>query len=110
MQLIKFLAVLFISLISVQATNIEESELTLSGNLQEATVEFTITNYGELAKNVTYIIIQDQVLVLEQGGTSIPSGGTVTIHVPKQSSGDYEYTLEVTSDVNGIVDKYTVIQ
>jgi hypothetical protein len=98
MKKIKILAVFVSALLSIYATNAGFDNMVLGGTLQQETVDFTIANNGASTVAISYIVIQDNVLMLT-GETTLNPSEIKTIQVEKDSSGTYTYRLEITEKI-----------
>lgn len=100
MEKFKILVVLFISTaFSIHAVMTNLNDVVLSGAIQPQTVQFTISNKGTATISLKFIVIQDHVLPLTQGDTTLKPGEVKTVQVPKATSGVKEYKLQVTEAV-----------
>ena len=95
----KFLSVLVISLclsttvINTQSS-VEDIETSLTTFQDEAV--FTLTNVGDSDVTVDYIVIQDNILMKEQGTTVVPEGDSKDISVEATNAQAHSFTIELT--------------
>lgn len=101
MKNFKFLAFfigLFFSSITVQG---QVENLVVSSNIYQDTVKFVIENPTSPDVEISYIVIQDQVLFRESGNVIVPSFDSLVIKVQSDSLAFHDYTIEI-SESNGL--------
>ncbi|MCG8331944.1 MAG: hypothetical protein MI974_29930 [Chitinophagales bacterium] len=96
MKRFKILAVLLLTVISIQAMPPTSgiNDVLISADDQGDKVVFTIENTGSTGINISYIVIQDDVLMLADGSKTFAPGETKLVEVTK-SAGIHEYELRI---------------
>lgn len=93
----RVLAVFSFILISMQAIGSNIGNLILNGSVEQESVKFTITNTSLTPTSISYIVIQDNILVRSEGNRVLQSGEVFEIEFSK-ASGTHNYTLTVTEN------------
>ena len=107
MSHIKILAVFVIAMFSLQVASIDD--VVLDGTLKQETVEFTIQNLGSSPAVLSWIIIQDDVLLMTGSG-SVNPGEVNYVQVARNHTGVQKYKMVVTDQLNTTVTKEHLVQ
>ena len=82
--------------INAQINSVQVTEQT---NTTTNTVSYTLHNTGNTALNLHFIIIQDEVLLLEQGEVILEAGGTSLITVGVECAVSHDFELEISEAI-----------
>ncbi len=96
MEKFKIMVVVIVGLISIYATNPDLIDVVLDGAIKTETVDFSISNNRMSAVEISYIVIQDNILVRIEGEKTLNIGEVLNIQVPNVNSEENTYELQVT--------------
>ncbi len=74
------------------------TELEVSETVYPNKVTYIIDNPGTESVSIAYIVIQDNVLIKAQGGTTILAGDSFTIHVDCENAPSHTFDLQLTEE------------